>query len=75
MKLTAIQQADLIGASNVGIDRVDAVIRKLKEECPSAFHTSTTLATRVFVHRPGDETPCRGSFMARRRADTPSQAA
>jgi chemotaxis response regulator CheB len=60
MKLTAIQQADLIGASNGGVDRIDAVIQKLKEECPNAFHTNTTLATRVFVHRPAAETPCRG---------------
>jgi hypothetical protein len=60
MKLTAAQQADLISASAEGGDSIDAVIRKLKQECPNAFHTSTTLPTRIFFHRPGAETPCRG---------------
>lgn len=60
MKLSPVHQADLINASNGGVERVDAVIRKLKRECPRAFHTNKTLPTRMFVHRPADETPCRG---------------
>ena len=60
MKLNAVQQADLIIASNAGVDRIDAVVEKLKRECPAAFHTDTTLPTRVFFHRPAKEMPCRG---------------
>jgi hypothetical protein len=60
MKLTPVQQADLMSASIRGVDKVDAVIRKLRKECPSAFHTNKTLPTRVFFHRPADETPCSG---------------
>jgi chemotaxis response regulator CheB len=59
MKLNAIQQADLITASDGGVDSIDAVIQKLKQECPTAFHTHTTLLTRVFFHRPAGETPYR----------------
>jgi hypothetical protein len=64
MKLTLVQQADLISASNGGVERVDEVIRKLKRECPNAFHSSRTLPGRVFFHRPADETPCRGFVRA-----------
>src|SRR5580698_1385965 len=67
MQLTAVQQADLISASNAGVDKVDAVIQKLKRECPNAFHTDNTLPTRVFFHRPADETPCVGFVRGRRR--------
>jgi hypothetical protein len=59
MKLNAMQQADLITAANRGVDNIDSTIRKLKEECPAAFHTNTSLLTRVFFHRPAGETPYR----------------
>ena len=60
MQLNAFQQAALITAANEGVDTIDAAIEKLKQECPTAFHTDTTLPTRVFFHRPAEEMPCRG---------------
>ena len=59
MKLTANQQANLVTAANGGVDSIDATIQKLRQECPTAFHTSSTLLTRVFFHRPAGETPYR----------------
>ena len=63
MKLSSIQKADLISASNAGVDTIDAVIQRLKQECPNAFHTANTLPNRVFFHRPAEETPCSGYFV------------
>ena len=60
MKLNAVQQADLIIAPNDGVDTIDAAIEKLKQECPTTFHTAATLPTRVFFHRPAKEMPRRG---------------
>jgi len=57
MQLTAVQQADLISASNAGVDKVDAVIQKLKRECPNAFHTDNTLPTRVRGRRRNVKAP------------------
>jgi hypothetical protein len=59
MKLNALQQADLITAAARGVDGIDEVIQKLKQECPTAFHTNTSLLTRVFFHRPAGEAPHR----------------
>lgn len=59
MKLNANQQADLISAADSGVDSIDAMVERLKQECPTAFHTSSTLLTRVFFHRPAGETPYR----------------
>jgi hypothetical protein len=60
MNLSEIQQANLIDASKAGVGRIDGVVRKLKRECPNAFHTNKTLAFRVFYHKPLGETPHRG---------------
>ncbi|HZZ11747.1 MAG TPA: hypothetical protein VFE79_13750 [Paraburkholderia sp.] len=58
-RLNAFQQADLIHASHGGVDNIDATVQKLKDESPNAFHTNTTLLTRVFFHKPAGETPFR----------------
>lgn len=59
MKLNANQQADLITAADSGVESIDAMVERLKQECPTAFHTNSTLLTRVFFHRPAGETPYR----------------
>ena len=59
MKLTANQQANLITAANGGVDSIDSIVQKLRQECPTAFHTNQSLLTRVFFHRPAGETPYR----------------
>jgi hypothetical protein len=59
MKLNAMLQADLITAANRGIDNINAMIQKLKEEYPVAFHTDTSVLTRVFFHRPAGDRPDR----------------
>jgi hypothetical protein len=59
MKLTANQQANLITAADGGVDSINAMVEKLRQEWPTAFHTDTSLLTRVFFHKPAGETPCR----------------
>jgi hypothetical protein len=58
MKLNHSQKRELIKASRTGIDDIETAIRKLKEECPDAFHNDNTLLKRRFHHRPNKETPC-----------------
>ncbi|MGA7782394.1 MAG: hypothetical protein WCA85_32410 [Paraburkholderia sp.] len=59
MKLNQSQKRELINSAKIGIEYVDMTIRKLKVECPDAFHTDSTLVKRKFQHRPNTETPCR----------------
>jgi hypothetical protein len=58
VKLNRSQKRELIKASRTGIDDIETTIRKLKEECPDAFHNDNTLLRRRFHHRPNKETPC-----------------
>jgi len=58
MKLNHSQKRELIKASKIGIEHIETTIRKLKEECPDAFHNDNTLLKRRFHHRPNVETPC-----------------
>jgi hypothetical protein len=65
MKLNHSQKRELIKASKIGIDNIETTIRKLKEECPDAFHNDNTLLKRRFHHRPNKETPCYGFVIDR----------
>jgi len=60
MKLSYPHQLELINALKIGIEHIDLTIKKLKAECPDAFHTDSTLGKRRFHHKPITETPCRG---------------
>jgi hypothetical protein len=59
MMLDAFQRADLIEAARHGVEGVDSTVERLKQESPHAFHTSSTLASRVFYHKPAMGTPYR----------------
>lgn len=59
MKLNQDQKRELINSAKFGVEFIDMTIKKLKVECPAAFHTSKTLAKRRFHHKPATETPCR----------------
>jgi hypothetical protein len=59
VKLNQSQKRELINSAKVGVEYVDMTIRKLKVECPDAFHTDNTLMKRKFHHRPTTQTPCR----------------
>lgn len=60
MMLDPFQRAALMNAVKCGIRGINGAIQMLKDECPNAFHTDDTLASRIFYHRPPDHTPCRG---------------
>jgi hypothetical protein len=66
--LDLFQRADLIDAARRGVSGINRTIQKLKRECPQAFHTDDTLASRIFYHRPPEHTPCRG-FVDGRMSD------
>jgi hypothetical protein len=59
MMLDSFQRADLIEAARRGVDGVDSIVERLKEQSPHAFHTSSTLTSRVFYHKPCLGTPYR----------------
>jgi len=65
MKLNHLQKRALIKASKSGIEHIETTVRKLKEECPDAFHNDSTLLKRRFHHRPNVETPCHGYVVDR----------
>ncbi len=58
--LDPIQRADLMSAARSGMRGLEGLIQKLKKESPQAFHTHSSLATRVFYHKPSEHTPCCG---------------
>jgi hypothetical protein len=53
------QRVALMHAARRGIRAIDGAIGVIKDENPNAFHTTNTLRTRVFFHKPADHTPCR----------------
>lgn len=65
MKLNHSQKRELIKASKTGVEDIETTIRKLKEECPDAFHNDNTLHKRRFHHRPNKETPHYGYVVDR----------
>ncbi|MCP2091155.1 UNVERIFIED_ORG: hypothetical protein J2Y81_007242 [Paraburkholderia sediminicola] len=50
------------------MSEINRTIQRLKKECPQAFHTKETLASRMFYHRPPEHTPC-GGFVDGRMSD------
>ncbi|WP_175920756.1 hypothetical protein [Burkholderia latens] len=58
------QRITLMYAARCGIRAIDGAIDVLKDENPNAFHTTSTLASRVFYHKPPDHTPCGGFIHA-----------
>ena len=68
MMLDLFQRANLIDATSRGISEINRTIQRLKKECPQAFHTKETLASRMFYHRPPEHTPC-GGFVDGRMND------
>lgn len=69
MKLNHSQKRELIKASQFGIEYIETTIRKLRDECPDAFHNDNTLLKRRFHHRPNVETPCFGYVVDRPSTD------
>jgi hypothetical protein len=55
IKINAIEQARLLSAADGGVDSIDAMIQKLRGECPAALRANACLLTRVLFHRRAEE--------------------
>ncbi|WP_321900040.1 hypothetical protein [Paraburkholderia heleia] len=71
MYLTSGQRRELECAAERGINAIDAVVQRLKDVNPEAFHTDASLKTRVFLLEPTQEVPCRAVRMHRKDGTTP----
>lgn len=58
MYLTAQQRQALADAATQGFDEIEATLRQLQIVNAAAFHTLSTLATRVFFDQPTRDEPC-----------------
>ncbi|MGR0117862.1 hypothetical protein [Ralstonia pseudosolanacearum] len=58
MYLTVLERQALTDAAAEGFDEIEATLQQLRIVNAAAFHTLSTLATRVFFDQPVRNEPC-----------------